>query len=357
MKQNRLGLATAALIVLGGLTVWRLSARDAEDKPPPDKAEVKLPKLKRDQIDELELAAPEREKVRIVKKGDEWRIAEPLDARADQDAVSTTLTKLEELEVTGTAATKSKNHDRLEVDEKKGTHVVAKGGGKVLLDGYVGVYQAGNTMFRLQGQEPVATVKSSIRYAFNKHLREWRDRTITKVETASIQEMVFENKNGRFHFVRDGEEWKQVPGKGQKPITPLDPSKVKGVAGTTATVNATDFAEPGVSAEQAGLGAGAATASIKLGGDAGAQQILYRIGNEKDKNFYLQREGSDTIYVVSAFIGGRLIPNADAFMKKEPEKMPEGHALGSPGNPIQVPPIRREMMPPPGHPPPSPHGH
>jgi hypothetical protein len=354
MNQNRLGLATAVLLVLVGLVVWRISARKSEDQPSPKAAtEVKLPKIDAKAVDELELTSPDNGKVRLVKKGEEWRLAEPVDAKADQDAVQTAVTKLAELEVTGVAATKAKNHERLEVDAKKGTRVVAKGGGKALLDGYIGVYQAGNSMFRLEGQEPVASVKGSIRYAFSKAVREWRDRTITKVETTAVQEISFVNKNGSFQFLRNGEEWKQVVAKGQKPIAPLDMPKVKGLVGTAASLSAADFAEPGVTPEQAGLGESAATVQIKLGGDAGGQQIAYRVGNEKDKNFYLQREGDDTIYLVSAWIGGRLVPNADTFIKKEPEQMPAGGdesaRLGSPQNPIKVEPTRSvPMKKPPG---------
>jgi hypothetical protein len=349
MNQNRLGLATAVLLVLVGLVVWRISARKSEDQAPSGAAQVKLPKVDANAVDELELISPDEGKVRLVKKDEQWRVAEPVDAKADQDAVQTAVTKLAELEVTGVAATQAKNHERLEVDDKKGTRVIAKGGGKALLDGYVGVYQSGNSMFRLQGQDPVASVKGSIRYAFTKPLREWRDRTVTKVEPSSVQQISFTNKNGTFQFARDGEEWKQILPK--KPIAPLDMPKVKGLVGTASSLSAVDFAEPGVTPEQAGLGEGAATVQIELGGDAGEQQIAYRVGNEKDKNFYLMREGDDTIYLVSAWIGGRLVPSTDTFIKKEPEQ-PKGDGaarLGSPQNPIQVEPTRREVMPPSPH--------
>jgi Domain of unknown function (DUF4340) len=354
MKKNRLGLATGLLLVLMGLTAWRLSARNAEDQAAP-KVEVKLPKLKRDAIDELEMTTPEHGKVRFVKKGDEWQVVEPIAGRADQDAVSSALGKLEELEATGVAATKKQNHTRLEVDGTKGTRVVAKGSGKVLLDGYIGNYQSGNSMFRIEGQESVATVRGSIRYAFNKRLPEWRDRTITKYEPDDVQEIVFDNKNGHFQWTRTGpEEFKQVLGKGEKAIEPLDMPKVRGLVGTAAAITASDIAD-GVSVEQAGLGAGAATALIKMkSGDGGVNQLLYRIGGKKDENFYVQRDGVDTIFLVSTWIGNRLVPDRETFVKKEPEKSADG-PMGSRGNPIPVEPTMRQMMPgmpgmPPGHP-------
>jgi hypothetical protein len=365
--KNRLGIATVLLVALLGLTLFRMNAREAEVTGPA-KVEIKLAKIAKDSLDELEVSGPEKPRVKLVKKDGKWRVAEPVDAEADQDAVSTALDKLAELEVTGVAATNKKNHDRLEVDGAKGTRVIARAGGKTLLDGYIGIYQTGNSMLRIEGQEPVATVRGSIRYAFNKALKEWRDRTITKVETSAVQELVFDGPNGHFHFAREGEAWKQVVKKGEKALAPLDESKVKGMLGTAASLSAVDFAAPGVTPEQAGLGEGAATALLKLGGDAGVQEVRYRIGKLLDQNHYLQREGVPTIFLVSSWVAGRLTPKADILIKKETETAagvdPNAEPpLGAPGNPIKVAPMGSGgptvihnppgFQLPPGHPPPG----
>jgi hypothetical protein len=346
---KKLGIAIVILLVLVGLAVSLQTARQAEDTAAP-KVEVKIPKVERDKVDELELSAPERDKVRLVKKGDGWRMVEPTDAAADQDAVNSALDKLADLEVTGVAATKAENHARLEVDEKKGTHVVAKGGGKVLIDAFIGNYQSGNSMLRLQGQNNVATVRGSIRYAFTKYPREWRDRVITKVEPKDVQRIAFDNKDGHIEFARkSADDWEQVAGKKEKKIDPLDVAKVRGIVGTASVLNAVDFAAPSVTPEQAGLGAGAATVTLKLASDAGEQQILYRIGNQVEQNYYAQRDGIDTIFQISTWVGGRLVPTHETFIKKkEAEK---SGPLGSPTNPIPVEP----KMAPPGMNPHAPH--
>jgi hypothetical protein len=335
MSKNRLGVATVILIALLGLTVWRLNARKSEDQPA-KKTVVTLPKVESDKIDELEIAAADRPKVHLVKKGSEWRLTEPVDAAADDDAVTSALTKLAELEVTGVAATLAKNHEKLEVEPKKGTRVIAKSGGKTVIDAWIGSYLSGNSMVRVEGQVPVATVRGSIRYAFSKHVREWRNREITEVPPADVQKIVFQNSKGRLEFVRDGDGFKQSLAKGEKPIDPLDTSKVKGIVGTAASLNATDFAEPGVTAEQAGLGANAATVTLQLSGDAGAQEIVYRIGGQKDQNYYLQRDGVSTIFLVSQWIGGRLTSGVDDLIKKDTPPPADPHA-GVPGMPPGMP--------------------
>jgi len=342
MSQNRLGVATLVLLALLGVTMWRMSSREAEDRTPP-KVEVKLPKIDSATVDELELHAPDKPGVRLVKKDDKWRLAEPLDAAADPDTVKTALDKLRELEVTGVAATKAESHEKLEVDPKKATHVIARAGGKTLLDAYVGTYLSGNTMLRLEGQTNVATVKGSIRYVFTKQVREWRDRTIHKGDAKDVQQVEFSNKNGHFAFVREGDKWKQVLAKGDKKIDPLDDSKLTGILSTAVNLNATDFADAAITPEQAGLGPSAASVRLKLGGDAGPQEVVYRIGSQKDQDYYFQLEGVDTIFVMSSWVGGRLLASTDTLVKK-PE--PANNAPpGSPQNPIKVDPIGSRMVP------------
>jgi hypothetical protein len=232
---------------------------------------------------------------------------------------------------------------------------------------WIGSYKSGNSMLRIEGQDPVATVRGSIRYAFSKHLREWRNREITEVPTADVQKIIFHNAKGHLEFVRDGDEFKQLLAKGEKPITPLDANKVKGIVGTAASLSATDFAEAGVTPQQAGLGPDAATCTLQLGGDAGTSEIVYRVGSMKDQSYYVQREGVDTIYLVTQWIGERLAANTESLIKQDTPppsgdphggmqmppgmqlppgvQLPPGMQMGAPGNPIPVQPSKVEVVP------------
>ena len=185
----------------------------------------KLPKIKKDDIDELSVAAPEKKPV-ILKKADKaWKLSEPLATDADHTAVEAALGKLEELEVIGVAATKPENHEKLEVTDAKAVHVIAKQAGKPVLDLLIGSYSSGNTMVREKSAVNVATVKGSIKYPFDKEVKEWRDRSIVDVPVDQVQSAVFANKNGTWKFVKADGAWKQAPG--EKEIAEFDPSKVK----------------------------------------------------------------------------------------------------------------------------------
>jgi hypothetical protein len=335
---NKLAIASIALVALAALTFFQLNARRSEDTEQP-KVTVELPKIKSDQVEELELSAPDKPKVRLVKKDGAWRVAEPVDAKADDNAVNTAVTKLTELELAGVAATLPKSHEKLEVDEKSGTHVIAKGGGKTLLDAYIGAYKSGSSMVRLNGQDAVAAVRGSIRFAFTKDVKEWRDRQINEVPAETVQQITFVNKDGRLQFKRENDAFVQVLAKGEKKIDPLDANKVKGVVGTAANLSATDFAAGTETPEQLGFTETSGTVVLDVKNDKGEEsQITYRIGAQNDQSYYLRKDGDDVTYLISAWVGGRLLSNREGLIKKE--KTEEG----SRENPIQVQPNNIQNM-------------
>jgi hypothetical protein len=338
---NKLAVASIVLVALAALTFVQMSSRRSEDTEQP-KVTAELPKLKTDQIDELELSASEKPKVHLVKKDGAWRVTEPVDAKADENAVTTAITKLTELEVAGVAATLAKNHEKLEVDEKNGTHVVVKGGGKVLLDGFIGAYKSGSSMFRQNGQDVVAAVRGSIRFAFTKEVKEWRHRQINEVPADTVQKITFVNAGGTLSFKREGEGFTQVLAKGEKKIDPLDANKVKGIVGTASNLSATDFAAADDPAEKLGFAAGGPSVVLDVKNDTGESKVVYFIGNKhEDKGYYVRKEGDDITYVVSTWVGDRLLATKDNLVKK-----PEEAAKGSPQNPIQVMPTGMKQMPP-----------
>lgn len=331
MGKNRIAIASLVLVALLGLVLWKAKQREAEIVAEPD-VKVTLPAFKQGDIDELTFAAPDRPTVRHAKQGTEWKLVEPIQAKSDQPAIATALGKLGELEITGVAATKKENHAKLEVDAKTGTRVTAKTGGQVVLDVWIGMYRSGNSMLRKEGEDAVAMVKGSIRFAFSKQLREWRDRGIVELATDKVQSVELSNPKGHLKFAKNGDAWTQAPG--EKAIPRFDPDQVKSLVSTIATLDATDFAEDGVTAETAGVGEKAARVVVSSTTDAEPSQVVLRIGNTKSNDYYVAREGVPTLYVVSRWVAEKLLAGADQFQKPEEGKAP----VGSAENPIPVEP-------------------
>lgn len=323
MSGNRLLIAIVVAVGLLALVVVKWNQRDAEYTKAPD-VTVKLPKLKKDDVTELSVAAPDKPAVTLKKVGEVWTLTKPLETAADKESVETALSKLEELEVIGVAATRKENHDALEVTAEKAVHIVAKQDDKTLLDVYVGAYRSGNTMVREEGADNVATTKGSFKFAFDKDLKDWRDKVVVDAKLDDVATISFKNKNGTFSFVKEGSDWKQAPG--EKAIAGFESGKIVSLAGTATSMRVADFAAEGVTADAAGVGTTpVGTVQLTTNADAGAKEIVFYIGNKTDGGYYAKREGNPTIYIVSDFAGDRMTPGTDKFVKdKEPEKAAGG---------------------------------
>jgi len=342
---NKLSIAAVILVVLLGLTLFKLQSEQQSDTAPVTER-VTLPKVAKEAIDAIEVSVPKGESARLEKRGEVWWVVKPVQTEADQAVVDTALNKIAELEVTGTAATKEANHARLEVDDAQAIHVVAQGGGKTLIDFRLGAYRSGNSMIRESGKAPTATVKGSIKYAFERSVRDWRNRAIVKEDSAAFSEATFESPKGTFKFVRDGEEWKQAAG--EAPIPEFDAGSARMLIASAANLRAADFPKPELTAEEANLGANAAKVTLLKAGDAGQEMIQIRFGNKEGENYYAMREGRDVLYLVSSFVAERMQPGPDAFKKKaEPPAPPPGEPVpqGMPQGMDQLPPeLQRQLQ-------------
>lgn len=336
---KKVSSAIAVLVVLAGLLLWQSSAEDAGDHQAPGLT-VELPKFERDKVDALEITSPENGVVKLEKGSDGWRVTAPLAAPAAQATVDTALDKLAALTVVGVAATKADNHARLEVDDEKALKIsVGQGGGEAATL-KIGVYRSGNTMLRVADAALVASVEGSIRFAFDKALKEWRNREITKLEVASVQRVQFESDKGTVVLEKDGETFKQA--EGQTPIEKFDPVKAKSVVGSVCSLRAVDFqAAPDLEA----LGLGAAPkgrVTVTVGGDK-PETLVVLVGEKKDNYYYAKRADSPVVYTVSAFMGERLGAGPEDFVKEEPKPI-DPKQLEAAG--AQMPPGGGNALPP-----------
>lgn len=315
---SKIMIALGALAVIVGLTVMQFRAEEAADQRAQTQA-ISLPKIDVDQVDRLEIDAPEKGHVVLVKQDEGWSLSEPVQAKASQTAVEGTLQKLGELEATGVAANKTAHHATLEVSADKGTHLVAKQGEKVLADLWIGAYRSGNTMVRQEGEERVASVYGSVGYAFKKDVKDWRDRKVTDFENSALSRITLQNSAGEVVLERDGEDFKLA--EGQEPIERFDVSKARSVAASVARLTAVGFAQPDVTPEAAGTTEGkTARVTIELADAAEPGPVLLKLGEKVDGNYYLQRDGNPDIFTVSNFVGERFAGGRDQFVKPEAQE-------------------------------------
>ncbi len=385
LQKNRLAIGAVVLLLLLGVAVWQIRARQGEQEQiTTAEPEGDLPEIDKDEITSLEITTPGEEghTVRLAKVDNTWRVVAPLDAPADEATVRTALEKLDELEVQRVAASNADNYERLEVDEAHAVRVIAKKGEEIVANLLIGAFGGGSTMVRVDGETEVLAVRGSIKFAFNKELKEWRDREIVDVATSDVRDVTVTNEHGTFHFARGAAPPPPPPtppAEGETPPPPPEPpatdawgpapeqaaierfsaSKVQTLVSSFTRLRATDFAATDVTADRAGLTTPAATVTMVVQPEApegegdgehppttpppAPETIVLELGGPTEaggSQFYLRRRGDDTIFVVTQFVADKLKANTDAFQEAEPgseppegemPEMPEGMPMGMPG--------------------------
>ena len=328
MKKNRLLIAAAVLVLL----LVTLYATSREKKP--QEFHSPFPKVKLEDVDGLEIGRPGDAANTVLKKrGADWRVVEPIEAKADARIIQTALEKLRDLQVIDVASESKDSHTSLEVDEEHAVHVIARKGSTVLLDFWIGAFKSNFTMIRRPDDDRVYRATGSIKFNFDKALKDWRDRVVYDLDAEKFARVEFHSKNGNFLFNRGEGNW-IVDG---PEIPEFDFHKVSSIVTTLAKLRATDFADH-VTTAQAGLD-GDAVDTVRFRMKDDQTEYVLRIGASVTQGsqelFYAQRQGSDLIFLISKYLANRLRPDA-AKLKGRPRG--DGGPAGPPGMPPGMPP-------------------
>ncbi|MFT5354507.1 MAG: hypothetical protein ACI9KE_001712 [Polyangiales bacterium] len=354
-KKLAIAAGAFAVTLIGAFVA--LNGRDTETADASDEA-PEFPTIERDSITQIDITRPANgdepaTTVTLTKSGDEWRVSAPVDAETDPSAISTALDKLGEMEITGIAASREENYELLEVDDAGILVTVHQGDETVEL--IVGAYRGLNTMVRVVGEAPVFQVAGSIKYAFNKELKDWRNRRVLGVQADRVRRVHFQSANGDYTFVRNvSGEWEQM--EGQEPIERFGSSKVQSIAASVAGMRAVNFADVGVDEAAAGFGTptGTVTLTVVPEEEEGAEgtpedpstfeDIVLHVGAESGSNneWYVRHVGNPVIYVISTYLADRMRPGTEQFQNPEPGSEPAaappgGMPGGMPGMPGGMP--------------------
>src|SRR6266545_3844483 len=96
MLRNRTLVALALLVLVGGATLWKVTRPDPHART---KDSSQTLSIKKDDIDELEIAESGKPALQLKKEGSEWKLVQPTADRADQKAVDEALKALSELKL------------------------------------------------------------------------------------------------------------------------------------------------------------------------------------------------------------------------------------------------------------------
>src|SRR5262245_21557656 len=131
MFRTRTLVALGFLVVVGGLAAWKLTRPDPNVRKA-GVAAAGVPtwpitgdKDKKPDLDELEIAEPNKPVVQLKKEANGWRLVQPVADGADAKAVDAALTALAELKLKDVIAESPESYDAVGVKDEDAVKVTA----------------------------------------------------------------------------------------------------------------------------------------------------------------------------------------------------------------------------------------
>lgn len=132
--------------------------------------------------------------VELAKEGEKWRLVKPLSYPANERNVGQALAKFKEMKKLTLVTEKADRQKEFQVDDSAGVKVTVTSGGKdeSFILGKTGPSGA-TTYARWAGKNEIWEIGGSSTGTFKRKPKDWRDKTITDVDMASINKVMLES--------------------------------------------------------------------------------------------------------------------------------------------------------------------
>jgi Domain of unknown function (DUF4340) len=312
---------------------------------PADMPTISVPKDDADKITKIEVTSPDKDdktkkvKVTLEKKGEDWDVTSPVQAKANTSNVKSLIDNLKDLKAKEIIDHTGGSYEQYELNDDKAVHFVAWKGADKAADLYFGKSGSRGQMARIGGKDGVYIAGGYSSYLYTREVKNWREMSILKFEDANAIQVEVTNKNGYFSFSKNGDKWsgavtkRDKDGKLQKDPEKdwkkFDDGKVKDLLRAYKSLNAEDFGEAkdmaasGVdNAEENG-----GVVHIKLKDNAG--DLVIKVGKvQKGTSRWAVKAGGDTLYALSSWSADWATGDSSKFEKsddKKGAKKPEKH--------------------------------
>jgi hypothetical protein len=343
MKTEHKIYGALALLAVAGVGLYvtgqnkqKQAAAHAAANTSADLPSIALVKDDVDKITKVEVTSPDRDDktkkndVTLEKKGDDWVVTSPVQAKASSSNVKSLLDNMKELKVKDVIDRTSGSYDQYELNDDKGLHVVVWKDADKLKDLYFGKNGSRGQTARIAGRDGVYVVSGYSNYHYNHELKGWRETSILKFEDENAIQVDVTNKNGLFSFSKNGDKWSGSLtkrdkdgklGKPEKEWKRFDEAKVKDLLRAYKGLSADNFgeakdkAESGVeSAEQTG-----GVVHVKLKDNGG--DITVNVGKvSKGTSRWAMKAGDDILYTLSSWVADWATAEASKFEKPDDKK-------------------------------------
>ena len=344
--EKKLGIAVVILLGLGGaLYLQNRSEKREEATYTLQSTKNQLPKFgvtepQSKEIDQIAIEQPAGDagkgaKVVLKKENNEWKLVEPIVAKANTSNVDSLLDNLKSLTLNEVVSDSTDAYAQYGVTDTSAVHAVFSKGSDTVADLYFGQGGSRGQMVRLAGKTGVFGLKGYSSYLYTREAKQWRDMSLLKFEDTKVKSVEVSNEHGAFIFARltDKEkkasdsdkdkkgDWSAKFRKGKAgalaPIARLDSSKIDDMVRAYKDLNALDFAQ-NKGPVDTGLDTPSATVTFIL--DDGAHKVLKLGKTAEGSNRWVAAGDSTEAFTISSYASDWVTSDVDKYQKPEDKK-------------------------------------
>ena len=351
-RSTQIWIGVVVLAGLAGLVVMK--AKEDQKIGTAETTNADLPEMKVDDVDKITVQNGEKPEVVLEKKGEEWRLTKPVDAKANQEAIKSIVANLKDLKAKEVILSKADDSAKKEYDMTgaKAVHVTAFKGADKKLDATFGKNGGRGQLAMVAGKDGIYSVSGYSSYLYTREVKGFRDTEIFKFDDQNANGLTIENKHGSFSFTKEGDKWSGT-NKG-KPIERFDEGKVADALRVFKSLNADDFGD-GKTPADVGLAEPESKVTIQL--KDGAGKFVLKVGSvSTGSNRWAMKDGSDLVFSILSYQADWALAEPTKFQKP----LDGGAGDAGKGPPTGMPPGMPGMPPGMGMPHgmgDDPHGH
>ncbi len=327
---NKLNRILAGLLVLqlvvAAVVLWPRPAASGESAS-------LLPTVKADEVVELAITDADNRSITLARKDGSWVLPEADDYPADEERVTTFLTKIESLKADRVVTQTSGSHKRLGVAEddfeRRIDLQMADGSRQRLYVGTSPTWQAVHV--RADGQDEVYLTSELAAQDAGSEATAWVDTTYLSIPQEQIVRITIENAQGTLELAKDGETWKL---EGLAAGETLDETKVNSLLSRVTSVS---LLEPLGKDQLPAYGLDEPLAVVTVDTDDGQSHILRVGAQDPEDNSYVVASSDSEYYVrVREFVVQNLVEYGQQDLiapppTEVPEEGPEPAPESTPG--------------------------
>ncbi|MBM4269794.1 MAG: DUF4340 domain-containing protein [Deltaproteobacteria bacterium] len=289
-KSTLIAVVVFVALLVGALAVLR-------EKPERGMERLSFATIEVDDVTRIETKGEKG--VELKKEGDLWKLADG--KRADRAAIQRLLVAVPKIQSSTVVTRNPERFAELEVDDAKGTTVVAAAGDRELAEFVVGKSARGGThirvgddVFAVRGVYPSEFVRDA-----------WYEKKLFDVKPEDVEKIEIALADGTtYALVRKEQDWAIEDPSVLPAGFRFDPAQAKVVANQAIFASAGEVLDADPGDEKTGLGG--ATDAFTLVGKDGKRQTLRLGGEDENKHVYARADGWNEVVTVSPSTGKAL---------------------------------------------------